>query len=78
MEAELLNLISQYNKERDTYLFVYAAAVDKQVPHVPLEQGDYYIIRDLLADKKDNQKVEMYIETPGGRGETAEDIVRFL
>jgi len=77
-ESELLKLISEYNKLRDTYLFVYAAAVGKPIPAVPLEQADFYVIRDLLASKKDLQKVDMYIETPGGSGETAEEIVRFL
>jgi len=77
-ESELLRLISEYNKLRDTYLFVYAAAVGKPIPAVPLEQSDFYVIRDLLASKKDLQKVDMYIETPGGSGETAEEIVRFL
>lgn len=77
-ESELLKLISEYNKLRNTYLFVYAAAVGKPIPAVPLEQADFYVIHDLLAGKKDLQKVDMYIETPGGSGETAEEIVRFL
>jgi rRNA maturation endonuclease Nob1 len=77
-ESELLRLISEYNKLRDTYLFVYAAAIGKPIPAVPLEQADFYVIRDLLASKKGLQSVDMYIETPGGRGETAEEIVRFL
>lgn len=78
LESELLKLISEYNKSRDTYLFVYAAAIGKPIPAVPLEQADFYVIRDLLASKKDLQKVDMYIETPGGSGETAEEIVKFL
>lgn len=78
LESELLKLISEYNKERDTYLFVYAAAIGKPIPAVPLEQADFYVIRDLLASKKDLQKVDIYIETPGGSGETAEEIVKFL
>jgi len=78
LESELLKLISEYNKERDTYLFVYAAAIGKPIPAVPLEQADFYVIRDLLASKKDLQKIDIYIETPGGSGETAEEIVKFL
>ena len=78
LESELLKLISEYNKLRDTYLFVYAAAIGKPIPAVPLEQADFYVIRDLLASKKDLQRVDMYIETPGGSGETAEEIVKFL
>ena len=78
LESELLKLISEYNKLRDTYLFVYAAAIGKPIPAVPLEQADFYVIRDLLASKKDLQKIDIYIETPGGSGETAEEIVKFL
>ncbi len=78
LESELLKLISEYNKLRDTYLFVYTAAIGKPVPAIPLEQADFYVIRDLLASKKDLLKVDMYIETPGGSGETAEEIVKFL
>ena len=78
LESELLNLISEYNKLRDTYLFVYAAAIGKPIPGISLEQSDFYLIHDLLADKKEFQKVDLYMETPGGSGETAEEIVKFL
>lgn len=78
LESELLKLISEYNKLRNTYLFVYAAAIGKPIPSVSLEQADFYVIRDLLTGKKDLQKVDMYLETPGGSGETAEEIVKFL
>jgi len=78
LESELLKLISEYNKLRNTYLFVYAAAIGKPIPAVALEQSDFYVIHDLLTSKKNLQKLDMYIETPGGSGETAEEIVRFL
>jgi len=78
LESELMKLISEYNKNRDTFLFVYTAAIGKQIPSIPLEQADFYIIRDLLAARKSLKKVDIYIETPGGSGETAEEIVRFL
>jgi hypothetical protein len=78
LESELLRLISEYNKHRETYLFVYAAAIGKPIPSVSLEQSDFYLIQDLLRNKKDINKVEFYIETPGGSGETAEEIVKFL
>lgn len=78
LESELLKLISEYNRFRNTYLFVYAAAIGKPIPAILLEQADFYVIHDLLVDKKGLQKVDVYIETPGGSGETAEEIVRFL
>jgi len=78
LEAELIRLITEYNRLRDTYLFVYCAAANKNIPAVPLEQADFYVFHDLLSCKKDLKKIDIYLETPGGRGETAEEIVRFL
>lgn len=78
LEKELRRLIAEYNKLRNTYLFVYAAGIGKPIPGVELVQTDYYTIRDLLANKIGTEKVDFYIETPGGSGETAEEIVRFL
>lgn len=80
LEKELLRLIAEYNKEEGTYLLVYAADIEKsRIPNVPLEQSDFYVIHDLLAKKKErHRKIDVYLETPGGRGETAEEIVRFL
>lgn len=78
LEVELLKLISKYNKLRGTYLFVYASAIGKPIPAIPISQEDFYVINDLLTGKKDIQKIDMYIETPGGSGETAEEIVKCL
>ena len=78
LEAELLSLIKKYNEERKRYLFVYAAALGKPVPEVPLDQSDYYMFHDLLAGKQGIRDVDIYIETPGGSGEAAEEIVKFL
>ncbi len=78
LEAELLKLIAAYNKERHTYLFVYVAAIGKPIPEVSLIQADYFVIHDMLKDKKGSAKLDVYIETPGGSGETAEEIVRCL
>lgn len=79
LEKELLRLISEYNRLRGTYLFIYAASIGKSIPAVPLIQDDYYVIYDMLNGKKENvEKIDVYIETPGGSGETAEEIVRFL
>ena len=78
LESELLKLIAEYNSLRETYLFVYAAAIGKPIPTVPLEQADFYILRDLLSGQGKRNKVDVYLETPGGSGETAEEIGRFL
>jgi len=76
-EQELIKLIKSYNQYRKTYLFVYAAGMNKNIPDVALQQDDYYTIADILKNKM-VESLDFYIETPGGRGETAEEIVRFL
>jgi ClpP class serine protease len=77
LEKELLLLIARYNKLRGTYLFVYSAAISKQIPAASLNMDDYYIMFDLLNSIK-GRKLDFYIETPGGSGEAAEEIVRFV
>jgi len=74
--SELLGLIKSYNKERNTCMLVYAAAVEKPIPDSVLCMDDYFTIRDLL-ENVESDKLDFYIETPGGRGEAAEEIVGF-
>lgn len=78
LEAELLKLIGQYNQHKTAYLFVYASAIGKAIPLVSLDQSDYYMFHDLLGNKQDIHEIDVYIETPGGSGEAAEEIVKFL
>jgi len=40
-----------------SYLFVYAAAIGKPIPTVPLEQSDFYMFRDLLSVKETGIKL---------------------
>ncbi|HPM47502.1 MAG TPA: ATP-dependent Clp protease proteolytic subunit [bacterium] len=78
LENELAVLMRKYNKLRNTYLFVYSTAIRKNIPQVALEQDDFYIIYDILSKLPNTKKIDFYIETPGGSGEAAEEIVRFL
>jgi len=78
LQDELIELIKRYNRFRDSYLFVYAAANEKQIAGAQLNQDDYFFITDLLKNKGRIPKLDFYIETHGGRGESAEEIVRFL
>ena len=78
LESELQSLIAKYNEYKGSYLFVYAAAIGKPIPSVSLEQSDFYIFRDFLSDKGHLENIDVYLETPGGSGETAEEIGRFL
>jgi hypothetical protein len=76
-DDELRRLIGEYNKLRQTYLVVYAAATGKPSPSPELNIEDYKIICDMLREV-DSDSLDMYIESPGGSGEVAEEIVRFM
>ena len=76
--VELKSLIEQYNKLSKKYLFLYSAAVGEMRSDTSIIQNDFYIIRDLLANKSDINELDFYIETPGGSGEAVAEIVSFL
>lgn len=77
LEEELKRLIIEYNKLRGSFLLIYAAALDKDIPTISLSTDDYHVIFDILRNDQ-HKKIDVYIETPGGSGEAAEEIVRLL
>jgi len=79
LKAELKNLISQYNKLTGRNLFIYAADFNKgrRGIDVSLMQDDFYTVQDILRES-DKKQIDVYLETPGGSGEAAEEIARFL
>ncbi len=79
LQNELQKLINEYNKYTGRYLFVYASDITKgrRGVDVSLVQDDFYNIQDILRETgKDT--IDFYIETPGGSGESAEEIAKFL
>lgn len=77
LEQELLRLIKEYNRYRKTFLIVVSASVGKPIPNIALTMDDYYMIFDFLKNISSNS-LDFYIETPGGSGEAAEEIVEFI
>ena len=77
LENELLRYIKLYNEKMSTYLIVYASVTGKPIPDSSLNMDDYYTIFDILRNIE-SDSLHFYIETPGGSGETAEEIVRFI
>lgn len=79
LRKELTNLRKEYNKITGRNLFIYAADFNKGRRNidVSLMQDDFYMIQDILRES-DKESIDVYIETPGGSGETAEEIARFL
>lgn len=70
-----LKLISEFRGDRD--ILVYAADLNKRVDAISINYADLLPISDQLSNLKGN-KIDVIIETPGGSGEVAEDIVRLL
>ncbi len=80
LQAELQKLIKAYNKYTGRYLFVYCSDINKgrtRGVDVSLIQDDFYNIQDILRESTE-KKIDFYIETPGGSGEAAEEIAKFL
>jgi hypothetical protein len=79
LKAELKKLASQYEKLTGRNLFVYAADFNKgrRGIDVSLMQDDFYTIQDILRESSKKQ-IDVYLETPGGSGEAAEEIAKFL
>ena len=70
-----LKLISKLRGDRD--ILVYAADFSKRTNAISIDYADLLPISDQLSNLKGN-KIDLIIETPGGSGEVAEDIVRLL
>jgi hypothetical protein len=79
LKNELKRLIKLYNQLTGRNLFIYASDFNKQKHgiDVSLMQDDFYTIQDILRES-DKNTIDVYLETPGGSGETAEEIARFL
>jgi hypothetical protein len=79
LQNELKRLIHEYNRVKGTYLLIYAVDFDKsrQGLSIDLVMNDYHIIHEILRNVQ-GDKIDLYIETPGGSGEAAEEIVKFL
>lgn len=80
LQNELQRLIDLYNKHTGRYMFIYAADINKAKSgsvDVSMVQDDFYNIQDILRESS-QKKIDFYIETPGGSGEAAEEIAKFL
>lgn len=75
---ELQRLVESYNSLTGRYLYLYVAAMSKHVQGISMEEEDFYIFRDMLQRVENTEAIDVYIETPGGNGVTAEQIAKFL
>lgn len=79
IEKKIPNLIKAYNSYRNRFLLLYLVDINKRSSEIALVQDDYYTISNFVDDIASEVKhLDFFLETPGGSGETAEDIVRLL
>jgi hypothetical protein len=77
LQTELKELLNRYQKHTGRFLFLYAASMIRPNIDTSLSQEDFYTMQDVLRDNS-NSTIDFYIETPGGSGEAAEEIAKFL
>ena len=80
LHNELIRLMKDYKHITNRDLFIYASDFVKgNNPNINISlcQDDFYIFQDMLREEK-FLKIDIYLETPGGSGESAEEIARFL
>ncbi len=78
--AELDRLVKEYNKLTGRYLFIFSSDLAKArrgINDIAIFQEDFYNIQDILRECA-AKEIDVYLETPGGSGEAAEEIARFL
>ena len=78
LTAERRNQLRRISKIRDDRdILVFAADLNKDIPLISISYVDILPISDQLANLE-GTRLDLILETPGGSGEIAEDIVRLL
>lgn len=79
-QQELKRLTLLYKQMTKRSIFIYAADFNKgrNGVDVSLVQEDFYTMQDLLRISCDDKIIDIYLETPGGSAEAAEEIANLL
>ena len=77
LSAERKKQIERISKIRGTDVLVYAADLTKGKAPITIDYPDLLPVTDQLANLS-GKKLDVILETPGGSGEVAEDIIRLL
>ena len=77
LKQELCDELKSLNEKWKCESFVYATAMSKGVPGAMMISDDFHVVEDMLCNTN-KKRVLVYLQTPGGSGETAERIAKFL
>jgi ClpP class serine protease len=75
--AERKKQLKRISEIRKRDVLVFAADINKQIPQIPIDYSDLLPFTDQLSNLK-GEKLDLILETPGGSGEVAEDLVKAM
>jgi len=74
---ERKNQLKRISKIRESDILVFAADLNKQNAAISIDYSDLLPFSDQLSNLK-GKKLDLILETPGGAGEVAEDLVKVM
>ncbi len=78
LTAERKKQLRKISDLRKSDVLVFASDLNKRIQEISISYSDLLPIKDQLDNLKGNDRLDIIIETPGGSGEVAEDIVKLL
>ena len=77
LAAERKNQLKRISALRDRDVLVFAADINKGIPQISIDYSDLLPFTDQISNLKGKQ-LDLILETPGGSGEVAEDLVKAM
>ena len=77
LSNERKSQIKKIQKIRDRPVLIYASDLNKNRTPISIDYSDLLLFRDQISEIK-SEKIDFILETPGGSGEIAEDIVNLM
>src|SRR5882762_10076051 len=77
LAAERKNQLKRISALRGRDVLVFAADINKSIPQISIDYSDLLPFTDQLSNLTGKQ-LDLILETPGGSGEVAEDLVKAM
>jgi ClpP class serine protease len=77
LAAERKRQLKRISEMRGREILAFAADINKSIPQISIDYSDLLPFSDQLSNLKGKQ-LDLILETPGGSGEVAEDLVKAM
>ena len=77
LAAERKKQLRRISELRKRDVLVFAADINKSIPQISIDYSDLLPFTDQLSNLK-GDRLDLILETPGGSGEVAEDLVKAM